>query len=103
IAAVRSVAATTDYGTERANGVWLLEQTLNFRSPTIYDTIVTDGKEERVLNQEATLAAREKQKRIKEQCRAWIFSDPYRTERVVRLYNYTYNTIRLRRAHRRHL
>ena len=52
IAAVRSVAATTDYGTERANGVWLLEQALNLRTPTIYDTIVTDGKEERVLNQE---------------------------------------------------
>jgi len=26
--ALRSVAATTDYGTERANGVWLLEQAL---------------------------------------------------------------------------
>jgi N12 class adenine-specific DNA methylase len=103
IAAVRSVAATTDYGTERANGVGLLEQALNLRSPTIYDTIVTDGKEERVLNQEATLAAREKQKRIKEQFKAWIFSDPDRTERLVRLYNDTYNTIRLRSFDGSHL
>src|SRR4029077_12437085 len=60
--ALRSVAATTDYGTERANGVWLLEQVLNLKTPVIYDTIVSDGKEERVLNQEETLAAREKQK-----------------------------------------
>ena len=58
---VRSVAATTDYGTDRANGVWLLEQALNLKSPTIYDVFERDGKEERVLNQEETLAAREKQ------------------------------------------
>src|SRR5262249_51443747 len=63
--AVRSVAATTDYGTERANGVSLLEQALNLKTPVIYDTAVTDGKEERVLNQDETLAAGEKQKRIK--------------------------------------
>jgi N12 class adenine-specific DNA methylase len=68
-----------------------------------YDTIVTDGKEERVLNQEATLAAREKQKRIQEQFRAWISSDPDRTERLVRLYNDTYNTIRLRSFDGSHL
>jgi hypothetical protein len=79
------------YGTERAGGVWLLEQALNLKSPAIYDTIMTDGKEERVLNQEATLAAREKQKRIKEQFRSWIFADPDRTERLVRLYNDIYN------------
>ena len=39
MAAVRSVAATTDYGTERANGVGLLEQALNLKSPTIYDVV----------------------------------------------------------------
>ena len=39
--AVRSVAATTDYGTDRANGVGLLEQALNLKSPTIYDVIET--------------------------------------------------------------
>ena len=85
--AVRSVAATTDYGTDRANGVGLLEQALNLKSPTIYDVIVTDGKEERVLNQEETLAARDKQKQIKERFRSWIFADPDRTERLVRRYN----------------
>ncbi|MFN0074448.1 MAG: hypothetical protein ACKVVP_23450, partial [Chloroflexota bacterium] len=98
-----SVAATTDYGTERANGLWLLDQALNLRSPTIYDLIECDGREERVLNQEATLAAREKQKHIKARFRAWLFTDPDRTERLVRLYNDTYNTIRLRRFDGAHL
>ena len=91
ITTMRSVAATTDYGTVRANGVGLLEQALNLKSPTIYDVFERDGKEERVLNQEETLAARDKQKAIKERFRAWIFSDPDRTERLVRFYNEMYN------------
>ena len=98
-----SVAASTDYGTDRANGVWLLEQALNLKSPTIYDVTVTDGKEERVLNQEETLAAREKQQRLKERFRTWLFADPDRTERLVRVYNDTYNNIRLRRFDGSHL
>jgi N12 class adenine-specific DNA methylase len=101
--AVRSVAATTDYGTARANGVGLLEQALNLRTPAIYDVSERDGTEERVLNQEETLAARDKQKAIKERFRAWIFADPDRTERLVRRYNDTYNTIRLRRFDGSHL
>ena len=40
-----------------------------------------------MVNQEATLAAREKQKQIKERFRSWVFSDPDRTERLVRIYN----------------
>ena len=69
-----SVAASTDYGTDRVGGV-ALEQALNLKIPTIYDVFERDGKEERVLNQEAALAAREKQA-IKERFRAWIFADP---------------------------
>ncbi|MFL5241548.1 MAG: DEAD/DEAH box helicase family protein [Gemmataceae bacterium] len=91
-----SVAATSECGTGRANGTWLLELALNMKSPTIYDTIQNGDREERVVNQEATMAAREKQKLIKERFRAWIFSDPERTERLVRTYNDTYNNLRPR-------
>ena len=49
-----------------------------------------------MVNQEATLAAREKQKLIKEKFRSWVFADPDRTERLVRLYNDTYNNLRPR-------
>ncbi len=95
-AAKASVAATSEYGTQRANGCWLLELALNMKSPTIYDTFRDGDREERVVNQEETLAAREKQKLIKERFRAWIFTDPERTERLVRLYNDTYNNLRPR-------
>ena len=38
-AAEQSVAATSEYGTPRANGTWLLELALNMKTPVIYDTI----------------------------------------------------------------
>ena len=94
--AASGVPATTDYGTARANGTSLLEQALNLKTPVIYDTVSHGGREERVVNQEETLAAREKQKRIKEAFRSWVFADPERTERLVRVYNDTYNNLRLR-------
>jgi len=95
-AAKASVAATSEYGTARANGTWLLDLALNMKSPTIYDTIQNGDREERVVNQEATMAAREKQKLIKERFRSWVFTDPERTERLVRIYNDTYNNLRPR-------
>lgn len=94
--ATQAVAAMTDYGTNRAGGFRLLELALNMKTPAIYDTVMVGGREERVLNHEATLAAREKQKLIKEQFRSWVFHDPDRTERLVRLYNDTYNNLRPR-------
>lgn len=95
-AAKASVAATSEFGTARANGTWLIELALNMKSPTIYDTIQNGDREERIVNQEATMAAREKQKLIKERFRSWVFTDPDRTERLVRIYNDTYNNLRPR-------
>ena len=97
------VPATTDYGTARANGVSLFEQALNLKTPVIYDVVSSGDREERVVNQDETLAAREKQKRIKEAFRSWIFADPERTERLVRIYNDTYNNLRLRTFDGSHL
>jgi N12 class adenine-specific DNA methylase len=92
-AAKASVAATSEFGTPRANGTWLLELALNMKTPTIYDTLEDDS---RVINPEETMAAREKQKLIKEQFRSFVFADPERTERLVRIYNDTYNNLRPR-------
>jgi N12 class adenine-specific DNA methylase/predicted RNA methylase len=91
-----SVAATAEYGTTRANGTWLLDLSLNMKTPVIYDTIQGVNGEERVVNQEDTLAAREKQKLIKEKFKSWVFTEPERTERLVRTYNDTYNNLRPR-------
>jgi N12 class adenine-specific DNA methylase len=100
--AQHAVAVTSDYGTERASGLWLFELALNMKTPTLYDPDPADP-DKRVVNQEATLAAREKQKLIKEQFRGWVFTDPDRTERLVRLYNDTYNNLRPRQFDGSHL
>jgi N12 class adenine-specific DNA methylase len=102
-AAERSVAATADFGTPRANGTWLFELALNMKTPVIYDTLRVDDREVRAVNQQETLAAREKQKLIKENFSAWVFDDPDRTERLVRIYNDTYNNLRPRRFDGSHL
>lgn len=94
--AQQCVGATSDFGTRRANGLGLLEQALNMKSPIIYDTVRTPEGEERIVNETETLAAKEKQKLIKERFKAWVFTDPNRTDRLVRIYNDTYNNIRPR-------
>src|SRR5260370_42714337 len=76
---------------------------LNMKAPVIYDTVMNGDREQRVVNQEETLAAREKQRQIKERFRSWVFSDAERTERLVRLYNDTYNNLRPRRFDGSHL
>jgi N12 class adenine-specific DNA methylase len=94
--AIQSVAATADYGTSRINGTELLSLGLNLKTPVIYDIVRGANGDERVLNPDETAAAREKQKIIKEKFKSWIFSDPDRTERLVRSYNDTYNNLRPR-------
>jgi N12 class adenine-specific DNA methylase len=91
-----SVAATSEYGTGRANGTSLLELALNMKTPAIYDTIGQGDDKKQVLNQPETLAASEKQRAIKEKFKSWVFSDPDRSERLVRIYNDTYNNLRPR-------
>ena len=101
-AAAQSVAATSDYGTARASGITLLELALNMKSPVIYDPVPGDP-DKRIVNQEATMAAKEKQRQIKEQFKAWVFTDPDRTERLVRLYNDSFNCLRPRQFDGSHL
>ena len=91
-----SVAATSEFGTARANGTWLLDLALNMRTPTIYDVVNAGDREARVVNPDETLAAREKQRLIKERFRSWLFADPDRTERLVRRYNDAFNNLRPR-------
>ena len=81
--------------TSRASVFRLFEDSLNLKSTSIYDTIEVDGKEKRVLNKEETIAAREKQNRIKDMFKEWIFKDPERRDMLEETYNNLFNQIRL--------
>ena len=92
-----NVANNITYGTNRANGLRILEDTLNLRDIRIYDTIEdVDGKEKRVLNQKETTLAQQKQQAIKDAFRDWIWRDADRREELTRKYNVLFNSIRPR-------
>ena len=86
---------TEVYGTKRAPAYRLFIDAMNLKATTIYDTIEEDGKEKRVLNQAETIAAREKQNKIKEAFAEWIFKDPERREELEATYNRLFNRTRL--------
>ncbi len=92
----RTMNVTSVYGTERANAYRLFEDCLNQRSTQIYDTVLdADGREKRVLNNSETVAAREKQNKIVEAFKDWIFRDPIRRDELETIYNRLFNQIRL--------
>ncbi len=98
--AKRRVSNTTTYGTGRVTASDLIEDALNMRVPTVYDTVEDD---KRVINQTETIAAREMQQKIKDLFAKWLWEDPERAERLARSYNDTFNTIRLRQYDGSHL
>lgn len=87
---------TATYGTPRASGYRLLEDALNLKDTKIFDTVVEDGKEKRVLNKKETMIAQQKQEMIKEAFKEWIFRDIDRREDLCRKYNDLFNSIRPR-------
>lgn len=84
--------AITTYGTRRMNAYRILEHTLNLKDVKIYDTVYELGKEKRVLNEEETLEAQEKQQQIKDAFKEWIWSDPDRADRLCKAYNERFNS-----------
>ena len=98
-----TAAGTSEWGTARRNAGWLLHDALNSATPQIFDTVIEDGVEKRVLNSEATEAAKEKLARIKEAFTGWIWTDPDRTDRLARIYNDRFNNLVPRHFDGRHL
>ena len=86
---------TEVYGTKRAPAYRLFIDAMNLKPTTIYDTIEEDGREKRVLNQAETIAAREKQNKIKDAFAEWIFKSPERREELEATYNRLFNRTRL--------
>lgn len=93
----RGVLATSTYGTARASAYDIIEDTLNLRDVRVYDYVYDDdGKKKPVLNRRETAIALSKQEVIKAAFKDWVFDDPARRERLVRLYNDSFNSVRPR-------
>ena len=92
------------YGTQRVNAYKIMEESLNLRDVRVWDKQYDeDGKEKRVLNKKETAIAQAKQEMIRSKFDEWIWQDPDRRERLCRLYNETFNSIRPREYDGSHL
>ena len=91
------------YGTSRRNAYQILEDSLNLKDSRVYDIIVEDGKEKRVLNKKETTIAAQKQDAMREAFRDWVFRDRERREVLVEKYNVLFNSTRPREYDGSHL
>lgn len=99
-----NVKANKTYGTNRVNAYEIIEKTLNLKDVKIFDTETNaDGNKVRVFNAKETAIAQAKQDQIKQAFEDWIFNDVERRERLVRLYNDRFNSIRPREYDGSHL
>ena len=99
-----NVKAYNAYGTSRINAYEIIEKTLNLKDVKIYDTKTDiDGNKIREFNGKETAIAQAKQEQIKQAFTDWIFKDQERREKLVRLYNDTFNSIRPRTYDGSHL
>ena len=99
-----NIKAHNTYGTGRINGYKIIEETLNLRDVRIYDyEIDQHGNRVPVLNKKETAIAQGKQQLIKQAFQDWIWKDPTRRERLTRLYNDKFNSIRPREYDGSHL
>ena len=98
------IISSETYGTSRANAYKILEDTLNLKDVRIYDKSVNEnGDEIRVLNKKETMLASQKQDAMKAAFKDWIFKDQQRRERLVKVYNERFNSIRPREYDGSHL
>jgi len=95
--------ANSTYGTMRANAYKILEDSLNLKDSRVYDTVLEDGREKRVLNKKETMLASQKQEAIREAFKNWIFAEPERRADLVETYNKLFNSIRPREYEGAHL
>jgi N12 class adenine-specific DNA methylase len=92
------------YGTQRANAYKIIEESLNLRDIRVWDKVYTpEGDEKRVINKKETAIAQAKQEIIRAKFEEWIWKDPARRERLCRIYNDTFNSIRPREYDGSHL
>ena len=93
----KGVKATKTYGVKKASAYKIIETTLNLNDIKIYKKInVGTDDEKSVIDKQQTAIAQAKQDEIRMKFEEWIFKDPDRREKLVKLYNEKFNSIRNR-------
>lgn len=99
-----NVKSFTTYGSKRMNAYYILEQTLNQKDARVYDYVEDDnGNKKAVLNKKETAIVQDRQEIIKARFAEWLWRDIDRRERLCRIYNETFNSIRPREYDGQHI
>ena len=88
------------YGTRRMPALNILEKTLNMRNVAVTDEIscaTNKSGKKRVVNQAETISAIEKQKKLIDAFRKWVWQDDRRKEKLLEIYEEKYTCYRTRR------
>ena len=92
-----NVKVNNVFGTTRINAYEIIEQTLNLKNVQINDYVEDGhGNVKPVLNKKETAIAQGKQEQIRRAFEDWVWKDPERRERLCRLYNEKFNSVRPR-------
>lgn len=90
---------TMKWGTDDRCALTLLEAALNQQPPTITKKV----GESTVVDAARTFAAREKWQAIRDEFRMWAYRDEARRDQLLRIYNDTFNQVRVREFDGSHL
>ena len=93
------VKATRTWGTMSMSALYILEDTLNMTPVRVTrETRSSRSKRgvKRVLDKDATLAALEKQRRMIDEFRSWVWKDPDRAKRLTEIFEDKYGCVRRR-------
>lgn len=94
-----TVGSTSTYGTSRLAALHILERTLNMKTVSVTDEVVCltnkSGKK-RVINRPETVLALEKQQKIIDEFRNWVWKDPQRKERLELIFENNFSCVRKR-------
>lgn len=92
--------AEETYGTKRINALHILERTLNMKTVFVTDevsSLTNKSGKKRVINKTETLLALDKQNKLIESFKDWVWKNPSRAERLKRIYEERYCSSIIRR------
>ena len=90
--------STHDYGTDKINGINILERTLNMKTVSVMEegNLSNGGENKKVINKGETIAALEKQKLIIKEFQEWVWRDTRRKNILETIFQEKYGCNRKR-------
>ena len=98
----QSVKNHSTYGTKRMEMLYILENTLNMKTIAIHDTVPCPANKSgkaTVINEAETVKALERQERMIEAFKKWVWTDKDRKDTLIRIYESKYSSIRNQQAY----